>query len=167
MDYKIVNPSGGRSGGVMLLWKKEVTVQQLFSAPKYIDVKIIGTNGVQWRLTRMYGKPRWQDKYMTWDKIRELNGQHDMPWAIIGDLNEILYSHEKDGRNPRPAGYMEAFRDVLTDCNLQDLGFTGDPFTWKRGWMRERLDRALVNHSWSVLFPGAALQHLEYYRSDD
>jgi hypothetical protein len=89
-----------------------------------------------------------------------------MPWAIIGDLNEILYSHEKDGGNPRPAGYMEAFRGVLTDCNLQDLGFTGDPFTWKRGRMRERLDRALVNHSWSVLFLRAALQHLEYCRSD-
>jgi hypothetical protein len=57
MDYKIVNPSGGRSGGVMLLWKKEVIVQQLFSAPKYIDVKIIGTDGVQWRLTRMMANP--------------------------------------------------------------------------------------------------------------
>jgi hypothetical protein len=89
-----------------------------------------------------------------------------MPWAIIGDLNEILYSHEKDGGNPRPTGYMEAFRDVLADCNLEDLEFTGDPFTWKREPMRERLDRVLVNHSWSVLFPGAALQHLDYCRSD-
>jgi hypothetical protein len=27
MDFKIVNPSNGRSGGIMLLWKKEVVIQ--------------------------------------------------------------------------------------------------------------------------------------------
>jgi hypothetical protein len=41
MDFKIVNPSNGRSGRVMLLWKKEITIQQMFPAPKYIDVKIV------------------------------------------------------------------------------------------------------------------------------
>jgi hypothetical protein len=38
MDFKIVNPSDGRSGGVIMLWRREVTVQQLFSAPNYIDI---------------------------------------------------------------------------------------------------------------------------------
>lgn len=41
MDFKIVNPSDGRSGGVLLLWRREIKVQQLFSAPKYIDVHIV------------------------------------------------------------------------------------------------------------------------------
>jgi hypothetical protein len=41
MDFKFVNPSNGRSGRVMLLWKKGITIQQMFSAPKYIDVKIV------------------------------------------------------------------------------------------------------------------------------
>jgi hypothetical protein len=27
MDFKIVNPSNGRSGGVILFWKKEVVIQ--------------------------------------------------------------------------------------------------------------------------------------------
>ena len=89
----------------------------------------------------MYGEPRWEDKHMTWDKIRELNAQHNLPWAIIGDLNEILFNHEKEGGNLRPHNRMQAFRDVLDDCGLIDLGFTGEPFTWKRGRIRERLDR--------------------------
>jgi hypothetical protein len=99
MDSKIVNPSNGRSGGAMLLWKREVNIQQLFSAPNYIDVKVIEGGGSEWRLTGMYGEPRWQDKYKTWDKLRELNGQHNLPWLVIGDLNEIMYSHEKEGGN--------------------------------------------------------------------
>jgi hypothetical protein len=97
MDSKIVNPSDGRSGGVMLLWKREVTIQQIYSATKYIDVKVIDGQSGQWRFTGMYGEPRWQDKYKTWDKIRELKAQHDLTWLIMGDLNEILYSHEKSG----------------------------------------------------------------------
>jgi exonuclease III len=28
MDFKIVNPSNGRSGGVVLFWKKELQIQQ-------------------------------------------------------------------------------------------------------------------------------------------
>jgi hypothetical protein len=53
--------------------------------------------------------------------------------AYYEDLNENLYSHEKSGGNPRPTSYMQAFRDVLSDCSLEDLGFVGDPYTWKRG----------------------------------
>jgi hypothetical protein len=114
----------------------------------------------------MYGESRWEDKYKTWDKIRELNNQYVLPWVIIGDLNEILYSHEKEGGNPRPQNYMQAFRDVLTDCSLDDIGFIGDPFTWRRGRIRERLDRALANRAWIDMNPGAVLKHLDYMKSD-
>jgi hypothetical protein len=41
MDCKIVNPSNGRSGGVLLLWIKEIKTEMIFSVPKYIDVKVI------------------------------------------------------------------------------------------------------------------------------
>lgn len=37
---------------------------------------------------------------------------------------------------------MDAFRDAMEGCKLQDLGFRGDKFTWERGTNRERLDRA-------------------------
>jgi hypothetical protein len=65
MDFKIVNPSNGRSGGVILFWKKEVAIQQIFSAPNYIDVRVIENHDKVWRLTGIYGEPRWQDKYKT------------------------------------------------------------------------------------------------------
>jgi exonuclease III len=49
MDCKIVNPSNGRSGGVLIFWK-EIKLQQIFSAPKYIDVHISESNDKVWRL---------------------------------------------------------------------------------------------------------------------
>jgi hypothetical protein len=162
MDLKIVNPSNGRSGVVILLWKREVVIEQIFPAPKYIHVRVIESPRKIWRLTGIYGEPKWEDKFKTWDKIRELHQNSNLPWAIIDDFNEILFSHEKEGGNPRPQSYMQSFRQSLIDCHLEDLGFTGDPFTWKRGLIRERLDRVVVNGAWSVMNPGAVLQHLDY-----
>jgi hypothetical protein len=82
IDFKIVNPSDGRSGGVLLLWRREISIQQIFSAPKYIDVRVVESPNKVWRLTGIYGEPRWEDKHLTWDKIRELNGQYNMPGRL-------------------------------------------------------------------------------------
>jgi hypothetical protein len=75
----------------------EVQIQQLFLAPNYIDVRVIESPSKILRLTCIYGEPRWENKYKTWDKIYEPHGQHNLPWANIGDFNEILFSHEKEG----------------------------------------------------------------------
>jgi hypothetical protein len=123
-------------------------------------------NAKVWRLIGIYGEPRWDDKYKTWDKLRELNANHNLPWVVIGDFNEIMFSHEKEGGNPRPNSFMQAFQDALTDCELEDLGYSGDSYTWKRGRIRERLDRAVANGAWNIMHPGAVLQHLQYTRSD-
>ncbi|XP_071677062.1 uncharacterized protein [Lolium perenne] len=52
------------------------------------------------------------------------------------------------------------------DCSLEDIGCMGDPFTWKRGRIRERLDRAVADGNWLMLNPGAKLQHLGFIKSD-
>ncbi|XP_071680095.1 uncharacterized protein [Lolium perenne] len=166
MDHKYVVRSDGRSGGLMLMWKKEIGVDLLFKCDNYIDV-IIG-RGVEniWRFTGMYGEPKWENKYLTWDYLRNLHAQCNMPWLVLGDLNEILYPFEKEGGNPRPLHFMQAFRDALVDCDLSDLGYVGDKFTWHRGHIRERLDRALSNEAWNNKFPHAVLENLPYCKSD-
>jgi hypothetical protein len=166
MDYSIVQPSDGRKGGIIMFWKKEIKIHQIFACPNYIDVKIDeGLNKV-WRFTGMYGEFKWAEKYKTWDRIRGIYSQNTLPWLIMGDLNEILYIHEKEGGRIRPERFRKAFHDTLDDCELDDIGYIGDPFTWHRGSMRERLDRGLANHSWNMLHDKAAIVHLQYNHSD-
>ena len=113
-----------------------------------------------------YGEPRWQDKHLTWQCLRDLNDTVNLPWLVMGDINEILYPFEKEGGNPRPQHFMQAFRQALDDCNLTDFGYVGDKFTWHRGRIRERLDRALMNDAWNERFGEAILQNMEYSGSD-
>jgi hypothetical protein len=166
MNSMIVNPTTTRSGGVLLLWKQGINIQQLFSAPNYIDVSVHESTGKVWRLTGIYGEPKWEDKYKTWDKLRELKSNSNLPWVVIGDFNEILFSHEKEGGNPRPQNFMQAFRDSLIACDLHDVGYSGDRFTWRRGGVRERLDRATANSDWLTMHPEASLTHLESIKTD-
>lgn len=54
----------------------------------------------------------------------------------------------------------------MDDSGLQEVYVTGNPFTWTRGVIRERLDRALCNETWAEKFPSAALLHEHHVHSN-
>jgi hypothetical protein len=87
--------------------------------------------GGKWRFIGVYGEPTWEDKHLSWNCLRDLSNRTKLPWIVIGDFNEIPYSDEKEGGNPRPLCMMQDFRDRLPDCELHDMGFMGDKFTWQ------------------------------------
>lgn len=60
-----------------------------------------------------------------------------------------------------------AFRETLEECDLYDLGFLGQWFTWERGRLvdnniRERLDRGVANSEWWERFPKYLVKHLPH-----
>ncbi|MBA0700551.1 hypothetical protein Goari_022121 [Gossypium aridum] len=66
---------------------------------------------------------------------------------------------------------MEAFRTVLEDCNLRDLGFSGRWFSWERGNLpetniRERLDRGVAMEEWISLLLDFQIRHMSHSFSD-
>jgi hypothetical protein len=84
----------------------------------------------------------------------------------MGDFNEILYSTEKEGGAMRPQCCMQAFRDTLIACNLEDMGYEGDIFTWRRGKIRDRLDRAVCDPRWPAMFPLARVVNENFDKLD-
>ena len=90
---------------------------------------------------------------------------------VFGDFNEILYSHEKLGRNYRDSRDMASFRDIMNTYDLSDMGFMGADFTWDNGWrgdglVKETLDRFLSNSRWLSLFCKTRVEHLAKISSD-
>ncbi|KAL8477753.1 hypothetical protein ACS0TY_029888 [Phlomoides rotata] len=66
---------------------------------------------------------------------------------------------------------MRDFRYCLEKCELFDLGFVSNKFTWSNkqagvGNIQERLDRGLVNFHWMTKFPHVVVKHLTRLISD-
>lgn len=71
---------------------------------------------------------------------------------------------EKIGGNLKPDVQLNAFKDIISECDFIDFPIEGPFFTWSRGSKDnitfERLDRALANEAWWSLFPEAKEVHL-------
>lgn len=66
---------------------------------------------------------------------------------------------------------MDYFTDAVNDCQLMDLGFNGNKFTWEKSrgsdrWVRERLDRGFANQGWRDLFPLTDVNVIDVSMSD-
>jgi hypothetical protein len=66
---------------------------------------------------------------------------------------------------------MMNFREILSHCDLHDLNFVGQPWTFNNKQeagknVRVRLDCAVASPSWMSWFPAASLRHISSSRSD-
>lgn len=50
--------------------------------------------------------------------------------------------------------------------DLHDLGYKGPSFTWHRGGVHERLDKAIGNNAWIEAFPHYLVSHLPRIKPD-
>ena len=149
---------------VAVFWKKEVDFSVDTYSPNHIDA-------VKWQFTGFYGEANTSNHHISGATLRILNSKYSLPWLCAGDFNKITRAHEKFGGRHKPSRQMEAFRDVLDECGFQDLGFSGNKFTWCNGqgeghtvW--ERLDRVVSTVDWLAMFPTTKVVHLESGTSD-
>ncbi|KAG5556475.1 hypothetical protein RHGRI_006921 [Rhododendron griersonianum] len=99
-------------------------------------------------------------KAQAWSQLRSCARSISSPWLCIGDFNEVSSSKEKFGGLPVSSSRLEAFNGLISDCSLLDLEFKGLNYTWSNNRegpanIRERIDRALANADWRVMFPYA------------
>jgi len=163
-DHFIIHESDGRSGGLLMMWKKDFDIQSQSVSQYFIDVVIKGDE--EWRSTGIYGEPRWEHKHLSWEVMRSLHGNMSLPCLALGDFNEILFHHEKEGGRARSNSQLQAFHTALMDRELADIGYSGDVYTWQRGKIRERLDMGVANTQWNILFPNVELVNGEMVKSD-
>ncbi|KAM6547612.1 hypothetical protein CsatB_019288 [Cannabis sativa] len=165
-------PRQGRGGGLLLLWKSNVSVTLNNFSTNHIDCFIENNEGPSFHFTGFYGHPCTTQRHHTWTMLKLC---HDIaplsPWLVLGDFNEIISNEDKVGGSVRNSSQIDAFRGTVTACNLNLLPFDGDRITWTsqgqgKGIIKERLDYGFVNDHWDSTFQSSTLQHLDYYNSD-
>ena len=100
-----------------------------------------------------------------------LANMHDLPWALMGDFNEVLSVEEKYGGNLICQRRVSAIKECMDECRMMDLGFTSPIYTWtnKReldNLIQCRLDRCWVNSGWKNFYSEANVTHLARINSD-
>lgn len=154
-----------------MLWRNKEEVTLLKYSINHIDV-IVSIQGCQeFRLTGLYGEPNRGKRRSTWELIRQLHAQNQLPWVVVGDMNNVLGQADKRGGPMYPTWLINGFQDTLEECDLHDMDLQGYPFTWERGhgtdnWVEIRLDRAVASSSWLSVFKDAKLTNIEVSTSD-
>jgi hypothetical protein len=162
----------GKGGGIALFWQEGIDVKLLSYSQRHIDVHAQGgPYSTRWRGTFIYGEPKPADRHQMWTLLRDLKPRSSDPWLLLGDFNEAMWQSEHFSRARRSERLMMEFREVLSHCDVHDLGFVGTPWTFDNKQAGERnvkvrLDRAVANPAWSSLFPEVRVHHLMSSRSD-
>jgi hypothetical protein len=158
--------SSGLSGGLALFWHESLLVEIQSVNERYIDVYVresLNTpRGVlrvfmvshEWRIVILCGMP-----FDTLALFLIFPG-----WLLV-IFNEALWQEEHLSHTPRAVSQMDAFREVLCDCDLTDLGFSGVPYTYDnkrhgRANVCVRLDRAVACPRWRDAYADTKVQHL-------
>ena len=170
-DHAYAVVSTGRSGGLCTYWKDTIQLNLRNFSKYHIDMEVEETGKDKWRLTCWYGEANRSLRYKTWDMMRYLKADCDLPWLCMGDFNEVLRREEQMGPNERDMAQINLFREVVDACQLCDLGYIGLDWTFERkiqnnGYCRVRLDRALASSDWCARFPHASVRHLHAVKSD-
>ncbi|XP_013690321.2 uncharacterized protein LOC106394286 [Brassica napus] len=164
----VVDPIG-LSGGLALMWKRDVIVEVKFADKNIVDCRI-SYRGQTLFVTFVYGEPGQQGKGKVWERIMRLGVGRKECWGLVGDFNEILHNGEKIGGPKRgPASFMD-FAVMLEVCKIKELAGFGDSFTWEgvryKKYIQCKLDRCFGNKKWRNVFHKATQTFMERLGSD-
>lgn len=162
----------GLAGGLAIFWSSGIQLQVIKSSHNFIHTAIFCVEDrLDFDATFVYGNPIFQQRRHLWERLQALQMDKRRQWICIGDFNDMLAQHEKDGLRLQPQNRIDLFRNFLSGCELMDFDLKGCKFTWmsnpRDGFVtREKLDRVLGNWSWRSDHPHAVAIALPIISSD-
>lgn len=78
----------------------------------------------------IYTSPKAVIRQELWDYLVSLGATICTPWLLLGDFNQVVDGFEKRRGRQLASNGMGAFRRMIDNCGLIDLGFVEPKFTW-------------------------------------
>lgn len=154
-----------------MLWRNKEEALLNYYSKNHIDLTVSIEGWPKFRITGICGEPDRAKRRETWQLIKNLCSVSDLPWCLIGDMNNVVQQSDKKGGRAYPGWLIRGFCEMLEDCGLIDMELIGYPYTWERSpgtesWVEIRLDRALTNASFMSNFQEAKLTNMGITTSD-
>lgn len=160
--------SRGQAGGIWCIWDTSSwKVDIIESSDQFVHTRVTWKGSIKWLITAVYASPNYIRRNQLWGDLTRISEAVNEPWVVLGDFNTICGPHERKGgsSNFSIRGSIN-FRNIIHDCDLIDVGFQGNHFTWKHGNHYQRLDRVMINIQWRLKFQEAAVFHLPFFKFD-
>lgn len=121
----------GYAGGIWLLWCSDIVSMDILSTTEQEIHTIVQVRSLSksWLLISIYGSPRFKERCILWINLKILSKRHNLPWAVMGDFNDMVNGEEKMEGNGICRRRVFEYTNCMDYCHLFDLGFTGPKFT--------------------------------------
>ncbi|XP_028549548.1 uncharacterized protein LOC114579370 [Dendrobium catenatum] len=139
------------SNKIWVFWKEFVRIDFIGDFSQVLHCNIESSN-LQCVASFVYAATSCSLRKILWDQLVNFHSICTLPWLVGGDFNTIVNPSERVGGLHPNFCSMEDFNNMIMNCNLIDIGFSGNNFTWNRGNLWQRLDRVLFNNDWVNVF---------------
>ncbi|KAH1114727.1 hypothetical protein J1N35_008105 [Gossypium stocksii] len=102
-----------------------------------------------------------------WHVLNSFAESISEPWIVAGAFNSILDGSKRIGGMITMCRGCKWFESLLFNGGLRDLGACSPKFTWSRGNLSQRLDRAISNSAWDSFVPHCLVYYLHLLKSDN
>ncbi|XP_072062207.1 uncharacterized protein [Arachis hypogaea] len=117
----------GHKGGIWFLSSMQGTCYKLvYTCDQCVTIEV-RLEYVLWRCSGIYGSPKLNTRSLFWDYLVAQSSSFQGPWIILGDFNEVLFSHEAKGCHFFSTR-ADQFAKSLGDSALFDLKTIGRRF---------------------------------------
>lgn len=137
-----------------------VTVEPIIKHEQYITMNITRIGALPWYFSAIYASPDPTKRQELWSELRSFTENNNEPWLLAGDFNETRFPSERSDSCSGTTRRSELFNEWIDDLQLLEIEFSEASHTWARGVSPEtsqsgRLDRALCNGTWGMMFDRA------------
>ncbi|XP_010532358.1 PREDICTED: uncharacterized protein LOC104808382 [Tarenaya hassleriana] len=125
---------------------------------------VIPSRNLQFTATFVYGSTSLIERRQPWEELKFI-GQYESivnsPWVLLGDLNQCLNPYERSdhGQQQSQQAGMIDLHDCMLAARISDMPGRGASFTWcnnhSQNPLSVKLDRAMTNGAWKLMFPNA------------
>ncbi|XP_026417160.1 uncharacterized protein LOC113312638 [Papaver somniferum] len=164
IEEEINNDTSGR---IWVGWNsREMSVKLIHFASQAIFLEVTTCRNLKFAITFIYGDNDSVRRVVLWKELLAFAGSYHLPWALLGDFNEILNSNERvGGSSSCHISTMNEFVHCVEDTRLFDLPFSGDFYTWSNkqigtGRIVSEINRVLVNIKWGSVFTQSKVDFL-------
>ncbi|CAA0818874.1 Unknown protein, partial [Striga hermonthica] len=169
--WKAVDPQG-LSGGILLLWQKDVVIKQIVEHKFCFEVEVecMPEFPSLW-LIFVYMSVDKSTREDQWDLLCRAKAKWGKYWVIGGDWNAIRAPEDKCGGRPKTVRDCAGFNEFVAKMEMQEIHCKGHQFTWANnreheGFIEEKIDRIFCSFDWLALKSEAEVQSVFRSASD-